>query len=80
MRTSFPPHYDPVVEPDIGHGNRFLRWRAIQDANFLDSADGVEKVWSESNVSEDFDMALRLMMKGYTIRLVVDIPNLLYSF
>ena len=76
MRTSFSPHYAPFAELDIG--NRFLRWRAIQDASFLDSTDGVEKIWSESNVSEDFDMALRLMMKGYTIRLV-DIPNLLCS-
>jgi len=55
------------VAPFMGH-NAFLRWRAIQDASFLDSADGAEKIWSESNVSEDFDMALRLMMKGYTIR------------
>ena len=25
-------------------------------------------MWSETNVSEDFDMALRLQLKGYTIR------------
>lgn len=55
------------VAPFMGH-NAFLRWRAIQDAAFVDTADGREKIWSESNVSEDFDMALRLMMKGYTIR------------
>ncbi|EJD07746.1 uncharacterized protein FOMMEDRAFT_74790 [Fomitiporia mediterranea MF3/22] len=54
------------VAPFVGH-NAFLRWRAIQDASFTDK-DGVEKIWSESNVSEDFDMALRLMMRGYIIR------------
>jgi len=47
---------------------RFLRWRAIQDAAFIDPADGKEKIWSESNVSEDFDMALRLLLKGYIVR------------
>ena len=47
---------------------RFLRWEALQDAAFVDAADGVKKIWSESNVSEDFDMALRLQLKGYSIR------------
>ncbi|KAI0916116.1 hypothetical protein AcW1_010030 [Taiwanofungus camphoratus] len=55
------------VAPFVGH-NAFLRWRAFQDAAFVDPADGQEKIWSESNVSEDFDMALRLQMKGYIIR------------
>ncbi|KAF8664111.1 hypothetical protein AX16_000801 [Volvariella volvacea WC 439] len=55
------------VAPFMGH-NAFLRWRALQDAAFVDPADGKEKIWSESNVSEDFDMALRLMLKGYIIR------------
>ncbi|KAF5339551.1 hypothetical protein D9611_011423 [Ephemerocybe angulata] len=55
------------VAPFMGH-NAFLRWRAIQDAAFVDPADGQVKIWSESNVSEDFDMALRLMLKGYIIR------------
>ncbi|KAH9991982.1 glycosyl transferase family group 2-domain-containing protein [Russula compacta] len=40
---------------------------AIQDAAFIDR-DGKEKIWSESHVSEDFDMALRLQMRGYIIR------------
>jgi hypothetical protein len=53
----------------MGH-NAFLRWRAIQDAAFVDPADGQVKIWSESNVSEDFDMALRLMLRGYLIRCV----------
>ncbi|KAI0746494.1 glycosyl transferase family group 2-domain-containing protein [Daedaleopsis nitida] len=55
------------VAPFVGH-NAFLRWKAIQDAAFVDPADGLEKIWSESNVSEDFDMALRLQMRGYIIR------------
>ncbi|KAI0763980.1 glycosyl transferase family group 2-domain-containing protein [Trametes elegans] len=55
------------VAPFVGH-NAFLRWRAIQDAAFIDPADGEEKIWSESNVSEDFDMAMRLQMRGYIIR------------
>ena len=48
----------------------FLRWKAIQDAVFVDPVDGKEKIWSESNVSEDFDMALRLILKGYIVRCV----------
>ncbi|OBZ77183.1 Glucans biosynthesis glucosyltransferase H [Grifola frondosa] len=55
------------VAPFVGH-NAFLRWKAIQDASFVDPIDGQEKIWSESNVSEDFDMALRLQMRGYIIR------------
>jgi len=45
-----------------------LRWKALQDAAFVDASDGKEKIWSESNVSEDFDMALRLQLQGYIIR------------
>ncbi|KAG5643831.1 hypothetical protein DXG03_009562 [Asterophora parasitica] len=55
------------VAPFVGH-NAFLRWTALQDAAFIDSEDGVTKIWSETNVSEDFDMALRLQLKGYIIR------------
>lgn len=55
------------VAPFVGH-NAFLRWKAIQDAAFIDPADGKKKCWSESHVSEDFDQALRLQMKGWSIR------------
>ena len=55
------------VAPFVGH-NAFLRWSAIQDAAFVDPLDGKKKIWSEANVSEDFDMALRLQLSGYTIR------------
>lgn len=55
------------VAPFMGH-NAFLRWSAMQEAAFVDEEDGIRKVWSESHVSEDFDMALRLLMKGYIVR------------
>ncbi|KAF9231782.1 glycosyl transferase family group 2-domain-containing protein [Melanogaster broomeanus] len=55
------------VAPFVGH-NAFLRWSALQDAAFVDPDDGKKKIWSEANVSEDFDMALRLQLKGYIIR------------
>lgn len=55
------------VAPFVGH-NAFLRWSAVQDASFIDPADNVRKQWSEANVSEDFDLALRLLLNGYTLR------------
>ncbi|KAH8830090.1 glycosyl transferase family group 2-domain-containing protein [Flagelloscypha sp. PMI_526] len=55
------------VAPFVGH-NAFLRWSAMQDASFIDPADGVRKIWAEDRVSEDFDVALRLLLKGYIIR------------
>lgn len=53
------------VAPFVGH-NAFLRWPALQDAAFIDPADGKKKIWSEANVSEDFDMALRLQVSVFT--------------
>ncbi|XMA09031.1 hypothetical protein WAI453_001822 [Rhynchosporium graminicola] len=55
------------VAPFVGH-NAILRWSAIQQVSYEDE-DGYEKFWSESHVSEDFDMSLRLQCSGYTIRL-----------
>ncbi|KAI9835223.1 MAG: hypothetical protein M1837_003884 [Sclerophora amabilis] len=55
------------VAPFVGH-NAILRWSAIQQVSYTDE-DGYEKFWSESHVSEDFDMSLRLQCLGYTIRL-----------
>lgn len=50
------------VAPFVGH-NAFLRWSALQDAAFEDAGDdNKKKIWSEMNVSEDFDMALRLQV------------------
>ena len=64
------------VAPFVGH-NAFLRWSAMQDASFIDNSEedggggGQRKIWSEANVSEDFDMALRLLLKGYTLRYAI---------
>ncbi|KAK6218109.1 hypothetical protein LQW54_002858 [Pestalotiopsis sp. IQ-011] len=55
------------VAPFVGH-NAILRWSAIQQVGYEDE-DGYEKFWSESHVSEDFDMSLRLQCSGYIIRL-----------
>lgn len=52
--------------PFVGH-NAMLRWQALQDAASYEE-DGYEKYWSESHVSEDFDMALRLQCAGYSLR------------
>lgn len=48
-----------------------LRWSALQETSFYedDEDSGYEKFWSESHVSEDFDMALRLQTTGYLVRL-----------
>jgi hypothetical protein len=55
------------TSPFVGH-NAFLRWSAIKEVGFQE--DGVVKYWSESHVSEDFDMSLRLQIQGYLIRFV----------
>ncbi|KAI5809921.1 glycosyl transferase family group 2-domain-containing protein [Peziza echinospora] len=55
------------VAPFVGH-NAILRWSAIQSVAYVDE-DGYDKYWSESHVSEDFDMSLRLQVNGYIIRL-----------
>ncbi|MCJ1293229.1 hypothetical protein MMC34_004783 [Xylographa carneopallida] len=55
------------VAPFVGH-NAILRWSAIQQVSYQDE-DGYDKFWSESHVSEDFDMSLRLQCTGYIIRL-----------
>ena len=52
----------------LAHLASFLRWKAIQDAAFIDPDDGLLKQWSETHVSEDFDQALRLQMKGWSLR------------
>lgn len=50
---------DPA--PLVGH-NAFLRWSAIREVSWVDAKDGERKFWSESHVSEDFDLALRLQV------------------
>ena len=54
------------VAPFVGH-NAFLRWSALQEVA-PEEGDGRKQIWSESHVSEDFDMALRLLRKGYVVR------------
>ncbi|PSN72380.1 hypothetical protein BS50DRAFT_597684 [Corynespora cassiicola Philippines] len=56
------------VAPFVGH-NAVLRWSAMQCVAYDCKLDGYEKYWSESTVSEDFDMALRLQTEGYLVRL-----------
>ena len=63
------------IPPFVGH-NALLRWSALQDVALQEEAttpDGgkilVEKYWSEHTVSEDFELALRLQIAGYNIRL-----------
>ncbi|KAF3201632.1 hypothetical protein TWF679_011251 [Orbilia oligospora] len=54
------------VAPFVGH-NAFLRWQAVQSVAFW--SENREYYWSESHVSEDFDMALRLQVAGNVVRL-----------
>lgn len=54
------------VAPFVGH-NAVIRWQAMQDVSYVDD-DKVTKYWSESCVSEDFDMALRLQFNHWIIR------------
>ncbi|KAK6361158.1 hypothetical protein TWF730_004902 [Orbilia blumenaviensis] len=54
------------VAPFVGH-NAFLRWQAVQSVAFRTG--DREYYWSESHVSEDFDMALRLQVAGNVVRL-----------
>lgn len=54
------------VAPFVGH-NAFLRWRAVQDVG-VPKDDNFICFWSENHVSEDFDIALRLQIKGSIVR------------
>ncbi|BFZ64139.1 hypothetical protein YB2330_005278 [Saitoella coloradoensis] len=56
------------VAPFVGH-NAFLRWSAVQRAARYMHEDGTPRWWSESHVSEDFEMALKLQCAGYSVRL-----------
>lgn len=56
------------VGPFVGH-NAFLRWQAVQSVASPPEEDGYVAFWSESHVSEDFDIALRLQVKGNIVRL-----------
>ncbi|KAH7390820.1 glycosyl transferase family group 2-domain-containing protein, partial [Phaeosphaeria sp. MPI-PUGE-AT-0046c] len=56
------------VAPFVGH-NAFLRWEAVQSVGNPPEEDGYVCFWSESHVSEDFDIALRLQIAGNIVRL-----------
>jgi cellulose synthase/poly-beta-1,6-N-acetylglucosamine synthase-like glycosyltransferase len=61
------------IAPFVGH-NSFLRWEAVQSVgrtnlNLEGEAPDFVAYWSESHVSEDFDMALRLQIAGNIVRL-----------
>nr|XP_031861885.1 uncharacterized protein CI109_002714 [Kwoniella shandongensis]KAA5528957.1 hypothetical protein CI109_002714 [Kwoniella shandongensis] len=55
------------VAPFVGH-NAFLRWSALQECMSIDPDDGVNKIWSEDHVSEDFQIAVTLQIRGYVVR------------
>ncbi|KAE8540333.1 hypothetical protein D1P53_003278 [Cryptococcus gattii VGV] len=55
------------VAPFVGH-NAFLRWSALQECMFVDPDDNIRKIWSEDHVSEDFQIAVTLQIKGYIVR------------
>jgi hypothetical protein len=56
------------VAPFVGH-NAFLRWQAVQSVGNPPEDDGYICFWSESHVSEDFDIALRLQIAGNIVRM-----------
>ncbi|BFZ61546.1 hypothetical protein YB2330_002614 [Saitoella coloradoensis] len=56
------------MAPFVGH-NAFIRWRAVQESAEWMHEDGNPRWWSESHVSEDFEMALKLQCAGHSIRL-----------
>lgn len=56
------------IAPFVGH-NAFLRWQAVQAVGDPPEEDGYVAFWSESHVSEDFDIALRLQINGNIVRL-----------
>lgn len=54
--------------PFVGH-NTFIRWDALQSISWYDEEDKCTKFWSDSHVSEDFDVSLRLQMNDFIVRL-----------
>lgn len=50
----------------VGH-NAFVRWKALQSVAFEE--DNTNKFWSESHVSEDLHLSMRLQIAGFEIRM-----------
>jgi len=56
--------------PLVGH-NAFIRWEAMKKSSWTDDTDFQRiKIWSETNVSEDFHLSLKLYSLGYTARYI----------
>lgn len=57
------------VAPFVGH-NAFLRWSAIQELEYKSlHDDGQRRWWSETHVSEDFELSMKLQDLGYCVRM-----------
>ncbi|KAJ9480062.1 Glyco_trans_2-like domain-containing protein [Pseudozyma hubeiensis] len=56
-----------ATAPFVGH-NAYIRTSALLQVSERDPKTGQLITWSESSVSEDFDMSLRLQLQGYVIR------------
>ena len=54
------------VAPFIGH-NAFLRWSAMQELTY--TVGDHRKWWSETHVSEDFELSMKLQNLGYCVRM-----------
>lgn len=52
--------------PFVGH-NAFIRFKALQGVSFVEK--DVRKFWADTHVSEDFELALKLQLQGWTVRL-----------
>ncbi|EPQ30082.1 uncharacterized protein PFL1_02199 [Pseudozyma flocculosa PF-1] len=56
-----------ATAPFVGH-NAYLRSSALREVSYRDPQTGQLITWSENTVSEDFDISLRLQLRGYVIR------------
>lgn len=56
-----------ATAPFVGH-NAYIRTAALLQVSERDPKTDQLITWSESSVSEDFDMSLRLQLQGYVVR------------
>lgn len=56
-----------ATAPFVGH-NAYIRTSALLQVSERDPKTGQLITWSETSVSEDFDMSLRLQLQGYVVR------------
>ncbi|KAG7090061.1 hypothetical protein E1B28_011678 [Marasmius oreades] len=57
-----------IDENDVNYIGSCALMKEQADPSTFEPPPPERKMWSESNVSEDFDLALRLLLKGYTLR------------